>query len=174
MEPSRACLPHPSPSTSRRVRTRPAMTKQELRAWCRQRYGSVWWASPAKAQRLEEARKALHCNSTTIARNEHRLVMPPASTAALPQARNRLFQAARRGGGSPPFSRRSPHYHNRLSLPLCRQAVHPRLATARAAAAGSPVSCRMLLLRRLRVPLHRRWRCDDLRARFRRESHKAR
>ena len=100
MEPSRACLPHPSPSTSRRVRTRPAMTKQELRAWCRQRYGSEWWASPAKAQRLEEARKALHCNSTTIARNEHRLVMPPASTAALPQPPISGGAARRR---EPPF-----------------------------------------------------------------------
>ena len=35
-------------------------TKAELCAFCRQRYGADWYASPAKASRLEEARVALN------------------------------------------------------------------------------------------------------------------
>ena len=78
--------------------------------WCRQRYGLNWWASPAKAQRLEEAQ--------TSSGGPWR--------AALGQSM--LFATSvRRGGEWLSFSRCSIHCHHHFSSLMLVAARSPAL-----------------------------------------------
>ena len=78
--------------------------------WCRQRYGANWWASPAKAQRLEEAQ--------TSSGGPWR--------AALGQSM--LFATSvRRGGEWLSFSRCSIHCHHHFSSLMLVAARSPAL-----------------------------------------------
>ena len=40
-------------------RRKKKVTNDDVRAWCRKKYGSDWWQTEDKADRKKEARKAL-------------------------------------------------------------------------------------------------------------------
>ena len=105
---------HPSPTPRRASDASPSVSNGTNQAgaprWCRQRYGLNWWASPAKAQRLEEAQ--------TSSGGPWR--------AALGQSM--LFATSvRRGGEWLSFSRCSIHCHHHFSSLMLVAARSPAL-----------------------------------------------